>query len=437
MFVKIEKNYGLFEYNMIKSLLSACRLKCLILVLIVPAFAEGAVISAKGDSISIRKVAKDKTESHGISKFNILSCSHAGVAADYKKPLQITFSQAVDATTLKNIIISDGGAEGEPRGADNKKLSGKWILSKDFRTATFRESKKFRPGMFVSITIPETVKNSQGEAFVEGKDAISFMMDNDVNYGQRIIKIDTLKLVDNNLIPLVISVPDNSKKHPVILFVHGGGWTGGTATLSSASLPGGYTASYLSDKLGVAVVGVGYRCMGSNGSFAKAKADIEDAVKFVKEHAEEFNFDLDRIGICGESAGAPLAALIAQQDKDIKYYIGWNGIYDFVNDSDGKFGQGNGYGQEEPSAEANSALYYIRNAPPATLLLHGTKDHAISYRQSVAFSKAVQDAGGYSKLLLYEGQPHWYFYAPGGKYEISALYQVKDFLIKRMNLKVN
>jgi acetyl esterase/lipase len=342
----------------------------------------------------------------------------------------------VDVTTLKNLVITAGGAEGEPLGADIKILSGKWSLSNDLRTIIFRPSKKFKPGMLVSVTIPETFKSLQGAVFTGGKDVISFIMDNGVKNGQRIIKIDTLKIVDNNLIPLVISVPDNSEKHPVMIFVHGGGWSGGTATQTFASLPVGHTASYLCDKLGVAVVGVGYRCIGSKGSFAKAKADIEDAVRYVKAHADEYNLDLSRMGICGESAGAPLSALIAQEDKDIRYYIGWNGIFDFVNDSDGKFGQGNGYGQEEPSAEANSALYHIRPSPPITLLLHGTNDSTINCRQSVAFHQTIKAAGGYSKLLLYEGQPHWNFYAPRGKYEISTLYQVKDFLIKQMALKV-
>ena len=107
-----------------------------------------------------------------------------------------------------------------------------------------------------------------------------------------------------------------------------------------------------------------------------------------------------------------------------------------VDDNDGRFGQGNGYGQEEPSAEANSALYHIRPAPPITLLLLGTNDSTINCRQSVAFHQAIKTAGGYSKLLLFEEQPHWNFYAPAGKYEISTLYHLKDFLIKEMALEV-
>lgn len=428
---------------MIKSFLFENELKCLILILLMPVFTKATVyyeeLSVKdlpNDHYRVIDIFERGSEPDSVEKFSLISSSHTGVAADYRKPLQITFNQPVDVSTAKNLIITEGAAEAEPIGADSRTISGKWTLSNDPRTIVFRPSKGFKPGMFISVTIPETFKSLKGVVFTGGKDLVSFIMDNGMGKGQRIFKIDTLKVVDNNLIPLVISVPDNSDKHPVLIFVHGGGWTGGTATQSTASLPSGYTANYLCDKLGVAVVGVGYRCIGSNGSFAKAKADIEDAVRYVKAHAEEYNLDLTRMGICGESAGAPLSAIIAQEDKDIRYYIGWNGIYDFVNDGDGRFGQGNGYGQEEPSAEANSALYHIRPVPPITLLLHGTNDNTINYRQSVAFKQAIQNAGGYAKLLLFEGQPHWNFYAPGGKYEISTLYQVKDFLIKKLDLKV-
>lgn len=427
---------------MSKSILFKNKLLCFV-ILFVLAFTKAGICNTelpiKGLSqgtTHVTAVTNTREMPDTTEKFMLVSCSHKGVAADYKKPLQITFNQPVDETTLKNIVITEGGAEGEPIGAESKVLLGKWLPENDLKTIVFKPAKKFEPGMFISITFPDSFKSRQGLPFTGGKDLISFIMDNDVKNGQRIVKIDTLKIVDGNRISLVISVPENAGKHPVMIFVHGGGWSGGTPSLSSGSLPSGYTPNYLCDKLGVAVVGVGYRCIGANGSFAKAKADIEDAVKYVKAHAKEYNLDLNRVLICGESAGAPLSALIAQEDKDIKYYIGWNGIYDFVNDSDGKFGQGNNYGQEDPSAEANSALYHIRRPPPITLLIHGTKDVTINNRQSAAFTQAIKDAGGYAKLLLFEGQPHWYYYAPGGKYEISTLYQIKNFLIKQMALKV-
>ncbi|WP_207436303.1 GDSL-type esterase/lipase family protein [Sabulibacter ruber] len=376
------------------------------------------------------------TTANNIKQFSITSCSHTGVAADFSKPLSITFNQPVDRNSLTKIVITKGGAYQEPIGADVKPIHGKWTISADPRTIVFQPSKSFEPGMFVSITLPKTFRSASGSTFENGKDIISFITENGTNYGHTDINIGTVKVVDDNVIPMIIRVPKKSGKHPVLIFVHGGGWTGGTPTQSYAALPTGYTPSYLADKLGVAVVGVAYRCIGSDGNFTKAKQDVEDAVRYVKSNADKYNLDTTRIAIGGESAGAPLSALIAQQDPAINYYIGINGIYDFVKNNTARFGQGNDFGQQTPSASANSAISHIKSTTPETLLIHGNKDITISHIQSAKFSEAIKSAGGTSYLRIFDGQPHWDFYAPGGKYEISTLYQVKDFLIKVMKLDV-
>lgn len=290
--------------------------------------------------------------------------------------------------------------------------------------------------MFVSISLSKEFKSLKGAKIKDGKDIISFITDNEIYYGHTNITIDTLKVVDDNVIPLIISLPNNSNKHPVLIYIHGGGWSGGTEKQSFASLPTGYFSNYYTDKLGIAVVGVAYRCKGSNGNFTKAKQDIEDAINYVKENAEKYNLDLTRIGLTGESAGAPLSALIAQEDNDVKYYVGINGIYDFLRNNTGQFGQGNDFGHQTPSAFVTSAIYHLRSNPPKTLLMHGNMDITISYLQSVKFNQAILSVGGQSNLLIYDKQPHWDFYAPGGKYEISTLYQIKEFLKKVMKLDV-
>jgi len=369
-------------------------------------------------------------------QFSITSCSHTGVAADFTKPLSITFNQPVDRKSLTKIIITKGGSDREPIGANVEPIAGKWAISADQRRISFQPSKSFEPGIFISITLPETFISATGSPIKNGKDIISFITENGTTYGHTDINIDTVKVVDGNVIPMTIRVPKNPNKHPVLIFVHGGGWTGGTPTQSYAALPTGYTASYLSDKLGIAVVGVAYRCRGSNGNFTKAKEDVEDAVRYVKANADKYNLDTTRIAIGGESAGAPLSALVAQQDRAIKYYIGINGIYDFVNNNAARFGQGNDFGQQTPSAFANSAISHITVTTPVTLLIHGNNDITISHLQSVSFNDVIKTVGGNSYLRIFDGQPHWDFYAPGGKYEISTLYQIKEFLIKVMKLKV-
>lgn len=378
-----------------------------------------------------------QSENHQeVEALRMVECSHNGVSADYNKPLIITFNKPIHPNSLSKILVTKRGAYKEPIGANVEVVNGVWYISKDPRVICFEPLENLTPGMFISVSLSEKFKSLTGTKFKNGKDVISFITDNGTYYGHTNITIDTLKVKDGNVIPLIISLPKNSKKHPVLIYVHGGGWSGGTEHQSFASLPTGYFSNYYTDKLGVAVVGVAYRCKGSNGNFTKAKLDIEDAIKYIKVNADKYNLDLTRIGLTGESARAPLSALIAQEDKLVKYYIGLNGIYDFVRNNTSQFGQGNDFGQQTPSGYATSAIYNLRTNPPETLLIHGNKDITISYLQSVKFSQAIRAVGGKSNLLIYDNQPHWDFYAPEGNYEISTLYQIKEFLIYVMKLNV-
>ncbi|WP_228853024.1 alpha/beta hydrolase fold domain-containing protein [Aegicerativicinus sediminis] len=387
--------------------------------------------------VNTQSVAQQSKDKQNEGEFKIVNCSHSGVSADYSKPLSITFNQPVDKSSLNEIIVTSGGSSRQPIGGNFQILRGIWIVSQDAKIITFRPSKDFVGGMLISITLTEKFRSLEGNHFKNGKDIISFITDNGNEFGIDTITIDTLKIEDGNVIPLIISLPKNANKIPVLIFVHGGGWTGGTATQSFAALPTGHASTYLTNKLGVTVVGVAYRCKGSNGNFTKAKQDVEDAIQFIKTNAKKYNLDTSRMGLSGESAGAPLSALIAQEDPDIKYYIGINGIYDFENNNIGQFGPGNDFGQQIPSTTANSAISHIRPNPPTTMLIHGNKDITISHIQSEKFNQAVISVGGQSEIRIYDGQPHWEFYMPGGKYEISTLYQIKEFLIKVMGLDVD
>ena len=86
---------------------------------------------------------------------------------------------------------------------------------------------------------------------------------------------------------------------PTVIFIHGGGWVGGSKEGSMlAVLP------YLA--MGFAAVNVEYRMAAD----APAPAGVEDcrcALKWVIANAKEYGFDPSRIVVTGQSAGAHLA----------------------------------------------------------------------------------------------------------------------------------
>jgi acetyl esterase/lipase len=98
---------------------------------------------------------------------------------------------------------------------------------------------------------------------------------------------------------------------PVIVRIHGGGWSGG----SNQPIPGLYAA--LLDA-GFAIASPRYRLTSQASQWTPSPVtfpaqihDIKAVVRWVRAHSDEYNLDPTRIGSCGESAGGHLSSLLA------------------------------------------------------------------------------------------------------------------------------
>ncbi len=98
--------------------------------------------------------------------------------------------------------------------------------------------------------------------------------------------------------------PGPSRDAPLVVFVHGGGWSRGDKRMMTGS-----------DKLahwhaqGYAVASVNYRLVPS-ATVEQEAGDVAAAVAYLKAHATTLGFDARRIALVGHSAGAHLVALI-------------------------------------------------------------------------------------------------------------------------------
>ena len=121
---------------------------------------------------------------------------------------------------------------------------------------------------------------------------------------------------------------------PVLMYIHGGGWVGGNKEANVLRL-----LPYL--EMGWAVVNVQYRL----GRIARAPAAVEDclcALQWVKRHADDYNFDVSKIVVTGNSAGGHLALTTGmvpkssgldlecqiQEPLGVAAIINWYGITD-------------------------------------------------------------------------------------------------------------
>ena len=155
--------------------------------------------------------------------------------------------------------------------------------------------------------------------------------------------------------------------------------------------------------------------------------DIDAAYQWAVHNAEEYNLDISNSFFSGGSAGTPLSSLAAQRYSKIKAYVGFNGIYNFVENPGSSFPAPNVYDHCVPSCQANSALFNLRENPPITLLLHGDKDGTINHTQSVLFAEAIENAGGTATAIIYEDETHAFFNEGKVQYE-DCLFELSKFL---------
>lgn len=96
---------------------------------------------------------------------------------------------------------------------------------------------------------------------------------------------------------------------PVLIFFHGGGFIRGSRFYSKLMR--------LSHQQGVTVIAAGYRF--SNGKSVSIEDSISDAERLLlhlREYAEKYQIDAERVAVCGNSAGGVLALSLALRARN-------------------------------------------------------------------------------------------------------------------------
>jgi acetyl esterase/lipase len=207
---------------------------------------------------------------------------------------------------------------------------------------------------------------------------------------------------------------------PAVVFIHGGGFTGGDkAEYRSASVSADLA------RAGYVVVSCNY-VLGpktKEGVWPQNIADCREAVRWVRGHAKELGVNPDRIAVAGGSAGGYLALMVGLSDDktgpggDPQATVSAKvaaviDLYGVVNFS--KHGKGDVPG----ASAAEQAAYLPENqcdrADPPVLILHGTADTTVDIRQSMDMAAALAKAKVAHELIVVEGAPHTFDLHPKG-----------------------
>jgi acetyl esterase/lipase len=195
---------------------------------------------------------------------------------------------------------------------------------------------------------------------------------------------------------------DPAGRAPVLVQVHGGGWTGGSRTMSASPL-----MAYLAER-GWVCVTVDYR-LGPDHRWPAMIVDVKRAIAWVKEHIADHGGDPGFVTISGGSAGGHLASLAAVTADDPEFQPGFTeadtslaaavplyGVHDFSADEYGlhhtleKSVFGTRQVEDTDRWRRASPLHRADRTAPPFLLVHGSADTVVSVGQSRRFAQRLR-----------------------------------------------
>jgi acetyl esterase/lipase len=213
---------------------------------------------------------------------------------------------------------------------------------------------------------------------------------------------------------------------PVLLYIHGGGWVGGSKESVFA-----HFVPWL--EMGYSVVNVEYR-MAQVSLAPGAVEDCRCALRWVIENAADFNLDPERIVVSGHSAGGHLSLVTgmlpasagldkrcparvspadaAEPEMPVAAIVNWFGITD-VNDliagANAKTYAVQWLGSmpdRDAVARRVSPLTYVRAGLPPVLTLHGDADPIVPYAHGTRLRDALTEKGVPNRLHTVPGGSH-------------------------------
>jgi acetyl esterase/lipase len=203
------------------------------------------------------------------------------------------------------------------------------------------------------------------------------------------------------------AVDDAPAMRPVVLLLHGGTWQRGDK--SSQKDLGLALADH-----GYAALAVNYR-LAPQARFPAQLHDLQQALRWLQEHAEEYRLDMNRVATWGYAAGGHLAALLGVQPAQglpaVRVVVAGGAPLDLREED--AFEPAalrallGGSQRQHPALYAQaSPMAQLRPGLPAFFLYHGTADERVPPALTEQFARTLAAAGEPVELVWLEGMGH-------------------------------
>jgi len=143
---------------------------------------------------------------------------------------------------------------------------------------------------------------------------------------------------------------------PGLIYFHGGGLVAGSLESHDP------ICRAIANASGCRLISIDYR-LAPEAPFPAAVEDGRAATRWIAEHAQEIHLDPRRLGLCGDSAGATLAAVVSQslgdsEEVGLAFQFLLCPIVDFGAETSSRRNFGQGYFLEEATL-ASDLSYYL------------------------------------------------------------------------------
>ncbi|MEY2857434.1 MAG: Lipase 2 [Cyanobacteriota bacterium] len=245
---------------------------------------------------------------------------------------------------------------------------------------------------------------------------------------------------DGQPLKLNLYQPLTSGKHPALITIYGGAWRQGN--------PSDYeTFSRYMAAQGYCVIAVDYR-HAPEYRFPTQLEDVKTALNYIRDRADQWEIDLQRVALMGRSAGAQLATIIAYENQSainfkaiVDYYSPVNLVHGYrhpptpdpINTRQvlEDFLGGTPETELELYHQASPINYVRANLIPS-LLIYGGRDHIVQPKYGRMLDQELLANNNNVILLTIPWAEHAFDTVFSGVSNQLALYYTERFLASRL-----
>lgn len=229
---------------------------------------------------------------------------------------------------------------------------------------------------------------------------------------------------------ILIHKDHETKKRPLVVFIHGGGWMEGSKengldTIRAVASTGDYVAATINYRLS------------QEATWPAQIHDCKAAIRFLRGNADKYGIDAEHIGVMGLSAGGQLVGVlgtcydVSMEGKlgsyptissKVQCVVNFFGPTDFLKiygpdvpiekirkEKTALRVLGNTDEEIRLNARTASPVTWITKDSAPFLTAHGTKDDLVPFPQAVELDTKLREAGVESHLIAMEGAGHGFF----------------------------